>query len=62
MKNRTSKETEYVDKLLAKRKSMNARLRGEDMSAIKAASICGYQDGIDYAMRIFFSIYLGGGQ
>ncbi len=59
MKRPTSKETEYVDKLLAKRKSMNARLMGEDVSALKAASICGYQEGIDYAIRTLFNIYLG---
>ncbi len=59
MKNPTSKETKYVDNLLAKRKSMDARLMGDDVTALKAASICGYQEGIDYAIRTFFSIYLG---
>lgn len=53
------KETKYVDNLLAKRKSMDVRLMGDDVSELKAASICGYQEGIDYAIRTFFGIYLG---
>lgn len=59
MKNPTSKETKYVDNLLVKRKSMDVRLMGDDVSALKAASIRGYQEGIDYAIRTFFDIYLG---
>lgn len=60
MRNLTSKETKYVNALLAVKRDANERLVGEDMSAAKAASIYGYQDGIGYAIRTFFDIYLGG--
>ena len=60
MRKLTSKETKYVNELLDANRSADERLIIEDVSATKAASIYGYQDGINYALKTFFDIYLGG--
>lgn len=63
MENRTSKEAEYVDKLLSKMNLAATALMGGRASEVGGAAISGYQEGIAYAIKTFLEVYkipLGG--
>lgn len=60
MRDLTPKETEYVNDLLTAKRSADEKLIRDGVSMVSAANIQGFQEGISYALKTFFDIYLGG--